>query len=145
MAHIYWLLRGPEISVLTSRALCEGNTLFYGHVSFAEKVDLNGKKKALGNVCWKSSNNNTSWNISVAFLKSCLSISEENECLILVLDLNHRPVFSILQFNRRGSRVIVAGLFLSRGLILYVSFPSGFFTWERGGGGPCVNLMAPSH
>ena len=72
--------------------------------------------------------------LRAAFLKSCLSMSEENECLILALDLNHRPVFSILQFNRRGSRVIVAGLFLSRGLILYVSFLSGFFTWEWGVG-----------
>ena len=84
MAHIYWLLRGPEKSVLLSWALCEGNTLFYGHVSFGEKVDLNENKKALGNVCWKSSNNNTSWNISVAFLESCLSISEANECLTSV-------------------------------------------------------------
>ena len=32
-------------------------------------------------VCWKSSNNNTSWNISVAFLESCLSISDANEYL----------------------------------------------------------------
>ena len=29
----------------------------------------------------KSSNNNTSWNISVGFLESCLSMSEANECL----------------------------------------------------------------
>ena len=29
----------------------------------------------------ESPNNNTSWNISVAFLVSCLSISEANECL----------------------------------------------------------------
>ena len=115
--------------LLSSRALCEGNTLFYGHVSFAEKVDLNENRKALGNVCWKSSNNNRSWNIIVAFFKSCLAISEENECLILALNLNHRTVFSILQCNRRGLRVIVAGLFLSRSLILHVSFPSGFFTW----------------
>ena len=34
--------------------------------------------KRLGNV---RSNNNTSWNISVAFLESCLYISEANECL----------------------------------------------------------------
>ena len=40
--------------------------------------------KFLGNVRWKSSYNNTSWNISVAFLESCLSISEENECLTSV-------------------------------------------------------------
>ena len=148
MAQIYCLLREPEISVLPSRALCEGNTLFYGHVSFAEKVDLNENRKALGNVCWKSSNNNRSWNIIVAFFKSCLSISEENECLILALNLNHRTVFSILQCNRRGLRVIVAGLFLSWGLILPVSFPFGFFTWGvggGGGGGSYVNIMAPSH
>ena len=28
MAHADWLLRGPEKSVLPSRALCDGNTLF---------------------------------------------------------------------------------------------------------------------
>ena len=38
------------------------------------------KIRGLGNVRWKSSNNNTSWNISVAFFESCLSISETNEC-----------------------------------------------------------------
>ena len=32
----------------------------------------------------KESNNNTSWNISTAFLESCLSISEVNECLTSV-------------------------------------------------------------
>ena len=33
---------------------------------------------------WKISNNNTSWKISVAFLESCLSISEANERLTSV-------------------------------------------------------------
>ena len=50
----------------------------------SETVDFNEDKKALGNVRWKSSNNNTSCNISVAFLESCLSISEANECLTSV-------------------------------------------------------------
>ena len=45
------------------------------------KVDLNETKNGLGNVRWKSSNNNTFWNISVAFLESSLAISEANECL----------------------------------------------------------------
>ena len=31
-------------------------------------------------ILWKRSNN-TSWNIRVAFLESCISISEANECL----------------------------------------------------------------
>ena len=31
-------------------------------------------KKGLGNVRWKSSNKNTSWNISVVFRESCLYI-----------------------------------------------------------------------
>ena len=84
MAHVCWLLRGPEKSILLSRALCEGNTLFYGPVSFGGKIDLNENKKGLGNVRCKSSNNNTSWNISVAFLESYLSISEEIECLTSV-------------------------------------------------------------
>ena len=47
-------------------------------------VDLNKNKKGLGNVRCKSSNNNTSWNIGVAFLESCLSICEANECLTSV-------------------------------------------------------------
>ena len=48
------------------------------------RVDLNENKKGLGNVRCKSSNNNTSWNIGVAFLESCLSISEANECITSV-------------------------------------------------------------
>ena len=44
-------------------------------------VDLGENKRGLGNVHWKSSNNDTSWNISVAFLQSCLSINGANECL----------------------------------------------------------------
>ena len=32
-------------------------------------------------VGWKRSSNNTFWDISAAFLESCLSISEANECL----------------------------------------------------------------
>ena len=36
------------------------------------------KEDYLGMFLWKSSNNNTSWNISVAFLDSCLSISKAN-------------------------------------------------------------------
>ena len=35
-------------------------------------------------VRWKSSSNNTCWNINVAFRESCLSISEANECLAVV-------------------------------------------------------------
>ena len=38
MAHADWLLRGPEKSVLPSRPLCEGDTLFYGAVSFGGKI-----------------------------------------------------------------------------------------------------------
>ena len=57
-------------------------TCKFGRENFL--VDLNENKKGLGNVRWKSSNNNTSWNISVAFLESCLSISEANECLTSV-------------------------------------------------------------
>ena len=58
--------------------------LFYGPERFVGKIDLNENRKGLGNVRWKSSNNNTSWNISVAFLESCLSISKASECLTSV-------------------------------------------------------------
>ena len=69
MAHTDWLLRGPEKSVLPYRALCEGNTLFCRPVSFGGNISKQ--------VRWKSLNNNMSWNISVAFLESCLSISDQ--------------------------------------------------------------------
>ena len=35
-------------------------------------------------VRWKRSNNNTSWNISVAFLDSYLSINKAHKCLTAV-------------------------------------------------------------
>ena len=38
MAHADWLLRGPKKSALPYWALCEGNTLFYGPVSFRRKI-----------------------------------------------------------------------------------------------------------
>ena len=44
---------------------------------FSGRVSFGGKNK-------RSSNNNTSWNSSVAFCESCLSISEVNYCLTYV-------------------------------------------------------------
>ena len=62
------------------RALCEGNTRTCKFSRENFKIDLNENKKGLGNVRWKSSKNNTSFNISIAFLESCLSIRDANEC-----------------------------------------------------------------
>ena len=53
MAHADWLLRGPYCP---PRALCEGNTIFYGPVSFGGKISklILTENKGLGNVRWKS-------------------------------------------------------------------------------------------
>ena len=63
----------------------------YGKVFAFIRTDRTTKERDLcektegkyfpSNVRWKTSNNNTSWNINLAFLESCLSISEANECL----------------------------------------------------------------
>ena len=87
MAHADWLLRGPSKSALPSPGVVRGQHAFLRTCKFWRenfKIDLNENNKGLGNVRWKSSNNNTSWNISVAFLESCVSISEAIECLTSV-------------------------------------------------------------
>ena len=67
---------------IRKKAYCPPGRVRFGRENVS--VDSNENKKGLGNVRWKSTNNIRSCNISVAFLESCLSISEANECLTSV-------------------------------------------------------------
>ena len=60
---------------------CWHKRIYLNACAAHDSFPLNENKRGLGVFLRNISNNNTPWNISVAFLESCLSISEASECL----------------------------------------------------------------
>ena len=68
-------------------------TGMFGRELISELI-LDENKRGLGMFLWKSSKNNTSWNISVPFLENCVSISRRGKWMHNVCKHEAKPTNS---------------------------------------------------